>query len=399
MTTTGNTSADVRGLISIVRLLPGGRDDPNLRPEQVVPLEPKAVERMWKPARELVLELASAGPALPTNLPTLDEWTRGGLRQGKLVAIGGAPGAGKTTLALQLAHVYHDAGHPVLVYAADESCEGLITRWGQQCGLVREDIEAAHEPTREALAQHFDLALVDFVDPDEATLNHAVAWLVQRAADVGVAGVLVVDSLQTCRIDGGDLLETRQRIDMVVRTVKAAAASGLIVLTTSEVSRGFYRSSSDRIDPLAAFKESGAIEYALTLGIVLASVKGETGQADAFIVKNRMGRHSTSDVAFRLRLDFDRAMFSEIERPDASPEAEDLDAIEAAAVERLANEMERALVTARGDVKSRPDLYALVKGKGQRKVKAASLLITTGRIEGGSGHPFRIVRQSFGGSE
>lgn len=383
--------------IAMPRDIPAPRSRPFVQapddtrtPEEVVPLgEPPGPQRTWKTAREIALGLASAGPPMPTHFETLDEWTRGGLRCGKLVAIGGAPGAGKTALALQLGHVYHDGGCPVAVYAADEARDGLLGRWGQQCGMVREDIEEAAEPTRAVLAQHFERGLVDFIDPDDATLDAVIAWLLRESHDRGMMGVLVVDSIQTCRVDGGDGLEPKQRIDLVVRAIKAAAAAGLLVIATSEVARGFYRSSHDRIDPLAAFKESGAIEYALAVGIVLASVKGEVGQVDAYVPKNRLGRHSTTDIAFRLRLDFDRCTFVEIPLPDDG-DGETHEPDHEAVVEGLREKVLHAIITAPHPIGTRPEIYQRVRGRRVHVVAAVSSLIAEGRITGGRGTPYRV---------
>ena len=76
--------------------------------------------------------------------------------------------------------------------------------------------------------------------------------------------MLVVDSVQTCRAFGTDIADNpRARADLVMASFKRVARKlKHIVIATSEVSRGWYRNSNDRIDPLAAFKESGGIEYA-----------------------------------------------------------------------------------------------------------------------------------------
>lgn len=372
--------------LQIVRAAP--RD---LTPADVVPLGPAPVVRKWKLAAELAMELTALGPGLPTGFRTLDEWTRGGLRAGKLVALGGAPGAGKTLFATQLAHGYHDLGHPVAFYAVDESREGAITRWGQQCGLLREDIEAAHEYTRAALSGCFGSGLADFVDPDEATLDEVGAFLVARAGQVGLPGVLVVDSIQTCRIEGGDHLEPRQRVDGVVALLKRLRKAGLLVIATSEVGRGWYRGGPDKVDPLAAFKESGGIEYALDVALVLESVKGETGQVDVWVPKSRLGRADRGEPACRARIDFARADMSEIASP-AEGDGEPYEHDDSEDVERVAHEIERALVTSKGAVTTRKDLERIVP-RGQRlTTRAVSLLLRDGRITGGRGVAFSTIR-------
>lgn len=362
-----------------------------LTPADIVPLSAVPLVRKWKTAAELAMELEALGPGLPTGFRTLDEWTRGGLRQGKLVVVAGAPGAGKTLFATQLAHGYHDLGHPVAIYAVDESREGVMVRWGQQCGLVREDLEEAHPHTRQALAGCFASGLVDFIDPDEATLNEVGAWLIERSKGLEMPGVLVVDSLQTCRIAGGEALDARQRIDAVVDLLKSLRNAGLLVIATSEVGRGWYR-GGDKVDPLAAFKESGSIEYALDAGVVLESVKDEVGHVDVWVPKSRLGRADRSEPACRARIDFARASMSQIERPDTDGDGESyVSSLDPGAVETVAYEILHALISARGEVRTRKDLERIVP-RGQRLTShAVSLLLKDGRITGGKGKPYSVA--------
>lgn len=102
--------------------------------------------------------------------------------------------------------------------------------------------------------------------------------------------------------------------------MKRVSKAGALVLATSEVSRGWYRSGKERIDPLAAFKESGGIEYGLALGFVMLGVEDDEGEpipgfSDVFTAKNRVG---TVRPIFRLRQDFTSARFEEVGRPPAS---------------------------------------------------------------------------------
>lgn len=357
-------------------------------------------DRTWAPAPDLARTLRSAGPPLPTGLATLDKWTNGGLRAGKLVAIGGAPGAGKTLLATDLAHRFYDAGHPVLIYAADEPREASLVRWGQRCGLVRDDLEAAEPHTVAALSRELS-DRIDIVDPDEATLDHCIGFLGRQAARAGSCGVLVLDSIQTARIDGGDLLEVRIRIDRVVRMLKSARDAGLLVLATSEVPRSFYAKRDDQIDPLAAFKESGSIEYALDVALVLQSVKDENGRTDVFIPKNRIAPPKDSEApAFRFAIDFDRARANEVPIPMDGDEADEQTSQQQAeaqraklekAGERLVQELLKLSVKGI-DIKGQRDLRALIQGRSAFRQEVVSHLIVTGRIEGGGGKPWRVRR-------
>ena len=54
---------------------------------------------------DVTTHLGAVGPAIPTGLPGLDQLLGGGLRSGMLVALSGAPGSGRTSVALALAYL------------------------------------------------------------------------------------------------------------------------------------------------------------------------------------------------------------------------------------------------------------------------------------------------------
>jgi hypothetical protein len=117
--------------------------------------------------------------------------------------------------------------------------------------------------------------------------------------------VLVIDSAQTARVERIDYAtDMRTRVGLVVAAAKRAAHThNFLVLLTSELARGAYRSqaSADETNPLAAFKETGAIEYAAETAIVLRNTPGGEGLIDVTIAKNRGYQREP------LRLEMDRA--------------------------------------------------------------------------------------------
>jgi KaiC/GvpD/RAD55 family RecA-like ATPase len=283
--------------------------------------EPRTAARLWLTPAERARRLGGRGIILPTGLETLDRAMRGGPATRKLVVLGGAPGAGKTTLVVQLARKFAKQGTPVAILAADEDADGLLVRWGQSEGIAREDLEAGSDEAREGLASallelpHF--LLVD-AEEDASTVEDVSERLTEIAH--GMPAVLVVDSLQTVRTRTSAHAESpRARIDGVVAVLKRAAKEGgHLVLATCELARGAYRSqnAADRIDDLAAFKESGGIEYGASALLVLRSVKGEEDLVDVTMPKNRMGQK----LPFRLKLNFRLAEFSEVPMPKPADE-------------------------------------------------------------------------------
>lgn len=268
---------------------------------------------VWKSPATRARGLGLRGVRLPTCFPTLDKATRGGPLSGRVIVIGGAPGAGKTTFVLQLGRHYTNEGYSVAIVAADEEGDGLIIRYGQQEGCRREDLEAGVPEAREWLAERFeDLPNLILVDQEEedAPLEAIAAELVRRAN--GKPAVLIIDSIQTvCAMGTAEARTPRDRVDYAVVALKhAAKKQGLLVIATSELARGAYRSksSSDQIEDLAAFKESGGIEYGAGTAIILRNVPKEPDLVAVSIAKNRLGEK----LEFTIKIDRLRASFTEV---------------------------------------------------------------------------------------
>ena len=282
---------------------------------------PAATARPVRMPGELVRELASHGPVirLETGIPTLDECCRGGLPTRRLVIIGGAPGAGKTTFVTSLAWQWATASKAQVVYlAVDEGPEGVISRIGQHEGISSVLIEERDGIALERLATTLDLAALVLLDSDDdlGTVEGAAALLAQ--ADPDFPRVLVIDSVQTVRALGtDDAASPRERVDAVVRALKTASQKyGFLVLATCELARGAYRSRNvaEAINDLAAFKESGGIEYAAQTALVLRSVPDDATLIDVTVPKNRAYRRDP----FRLRLDYQSMRFEEVDVPPPS---------------------------------------------------------------------------------
>lgn len=266
-----------------------------------------------------VRALASLGAVvrLPTNIKTLDDSCRGGLPTRRLVVVGGAPGAGKTSLATVWAWQWAKHGIPVGVLAVDEGPEGTIARIAQLEGIAPERIEERDPSALEQLATVLDASALILADgEDSAGSVEALGELVARATEStkGV-GVLIVDSIQTVRAAGTDAVDSpRERVDAVVRALKSVRDRfGLLVIATCELARGAYRSRNlaEAINDLAAFKESGSVEYAAQTALVLRSVPDEATLVDVTVPKNRAYRREP----FRLRMDHATTRLDEVEMP------------------------------------------------------------------------------------
>ena len=61
---------------------------------------------LWPRPESLVARMGNRGPRFPTGFASIDKGWRGGAMMGKRWGLLGAPGAGKTTMALQLAYSF-----------------------------------------------------------------------------------------------------------------------------------------------------------------------------------------------------------------------------------------------------------------------------------------------------
>lgn len=255
--------------------------------------------------------VAYAAPPVPSGLGPIDKALRGGLRDEKILVVGGAPGAGKTSLVRQLADSVARVGAAVGWLAADEEPAGIDARRLQALGVPRHLAEKPDGATI-ALAER-ELAALPFEVYDSAdgwTVDHVFAEMGRRYPDR--PRVIVLDSLQTVTTPRSAKLETRARIDDVISTIKMlsrADATRASVIVVSELARGAYRSttSAESTEDIAAFKESGGIEYGGHTLLVLRAVKDSPDFVEAAMPKNRVG----PKVPFTLKMDPETTAFAE----------------------------------------------------------------------------------------
>jgi KaiC/GvpD/RAD55 family RecA-like ATPase len=272
-------------------------------------------------------------PRLHLGVPALDTSHHGrGLPAPRFIVLGGAPGAGKTSLATFMAHTLMGRGHAVSFLAVDEGPEGVAGRLAaiegvlgdllqlsdDQCKPVSEEAAAFREGFLQRIGQHDPtaalsaMARLPFFASESATIEQMTERLLrfaERRKLSGVAPVMVVDSLQRCRSRGSDAApDPRQRVDAVLAACKRAVARGLVVIATSEVNRGAYRSKKidEQVTDMAATKESGYIEFAAQTLLILRTTAGDD-VVSVTTPKNRGGSHP----AFRLRLDRTQMSYTE----------------------------------------------------------------------------------------
>lgn len=261
--------------------------------------EPDPRPRALAPA-DVIAAWHAEGPLEhePTGIAPLDELTGGGPVYGSRWYLLGAPDAGKTALAIQIADTWARRGIAVGILAVDEEPTDIVTRLAQRAGITRAACERRDE---------IDLARAAMDLADLPIRLYDGGWSIERAAaDLRAwAGdrraALVIDSVQTAHCDaeeGADSL--RLAVSARTRAIRDVATSHrLIVISTSEMSRGAY-AGPERTAALAAAKESGAIEYSARVMLALRSVPGESDLLELEVAKNK---HGPSGAKLHLAID------------------------------------------------------------------------------------------------
>ena len=157
---------------------------------------------------------ASAAPRAATGIAELDRVLGGGLVPGSVVLLGGAPGVGKSTLALQLARALAAPadGGSVLYVTGEESLEQVRLR-AERLGEIPASLLALAETRVEALGE---------------------AWREARPR------LVVIDSIQTLRTDRvlsapGSVAQVRESAALLAATAKAhGTALALVGHVTKE---------------------------------------------------------------------------------------------------------------------------------------------------------------------
>lgn len=310
---------------------------------------------------EMVRKTGYLGDPFPTHLPTLNRATRGGLRPG-FTALGGAPGAGKTSLLATLGHLALMKGHPVVALVGDERWSSLAWRIAQSMGFNRERLEARDASERLAFAERLEEGspFFEILECDAGwTIDDAATRALVLANNYCRPAFLLVDSLQQSRADREDGLDLRACLNVRVEAMKRAGRSGLIAIATSELARGAYRSrqSKDNLAPLASFKESGGVEYGADCALVLTTEKAEGAvEIVVEVVKNRWGDR----LDFRARQDRASSRVEEI--PGAPGKAKSAGPSPA---ELLRERVLENMSAATDELFTRGKLVALLRAKGQ----------------------------------
>jgi len=186
--------------------------------EEAATPAPRAAEFLaTKPAAETrgpvaLGEVAGGGtPRTPTGIPELDRVLGGGLVPGAVILLGGEPGIGKSTLALQLAASLVERGAAVLYVTGEESAEQIRLR-AERLPALPEKLAVLAETRAESIAE---------------------PWRAMQPA------LVLVDSIQTLTTErvesaAGSVAQVRECASLLA---SAAKASGTAVVLVGHVTK------------------------------------------------------------------------------------------------------------------------------------------------------------------
>jgi RecA/RadA recombinase len=261
------------------------------------------------------------GPRHSTGIAILDTAMRGGLPVEKVMGICGAPNAGKTSVACQIADRYSRTDVAVGWCCYDGSASEVDARRLQALGVLRQDAENPNEATIAFAERELGSLPFEMYDygPDGRPIGIEAAALDLAQRYPNQPRCLVVDSIQKAPGEGSKLERVAATL-AAIRNVAMNPATRCMVIFTSEVSREFYRNElqASAMNDMAAGKESGDIEYVAQTFLVLRTTKDGDGLVSVSVPKNKLGSHVPD---FLLKQDFARTTFTHVADGGANVDA------------------------------------------------------------------------------
>lgn len=273
--------------------------------------------------------VAASKLSAPTGLGSLNEALSGGLESKRLVVLLGAPGAGKTALANQIADHVANGGRPVLYVTSEDGPFALLAKTLARIGdinykAVLKGWESERARINAAIAQQRQRRSSEtlrYVDAAQGVTLETVRALARahfaHYAEAG-QGLLVIDYLQRFaraqRVLLGLTIDLRELVTQLTEQLRALAVEldcCVIALGSQKRASGYGTN-----DALSSAKESGDIEY--TADVLMALGEDKDRKAGPPFIKprllkldkNRQGETTT------IQLDWqgDRQRFTDVDK-------------------------------------------------------------------------------------
>lgn len=269
-----------------------------------------------------------------TGFPALNKVLIGGLDQDRLYTFLGAPGAGKTTLANQIADYVAGSKRAVLYVTSEDTPHTLLAKTIARRGKIsysavlrgypseRERITAALQEYQTTESARF-LRYVDATqgitldDIYEQALSHFKA-LEPHASG---APLLVVDYLQNLARDEHFGVDLRQSIALYTKRLHAMACdlhTSVLCLSAMNRASGYAVNNS----VIASAKESGDVDYSsdtiMAIGRQEDAPEPEPG-VRRYVLRIDKNRQGVNDVAIPFNWRADLQQFEEVDEDAPAP--------------------------------------------------------------------------------
>lgn len=245
---------------------------------------------------------------VPTGFKELDD-AFGGLNAGKLYFLGGAPGGGKTSLALNIALNAARSGYPVVYVTCDEGARRLALKMACIENEVRmSDLNRGGDATKLQTYISTNPQMfrnISIIENGHLGMGELGVEVSNRIKSVELPtgfirqGLFVVDYLQamaSAQLDGKDM---RMAVDNLCNDLRRCAIENdAACLCISALSRGSEGRNYDTPE-LSSFRETSAIEYSADGVMVMFEDKSPPlGLSNPYlarklrILKNRDGENN-----------------------------------------------------------------------------------------------------------
>ena len=236
---------------------------------------------------------------LPTNLRTLDSWTRG-LKPQNLIVIAARPSVGKSALAMQFAaHVALEAKLPVAIFSLEMSGQELTERAIKQRSRVEDTRRMTNDELRALTTASSAIAASPmFILDDGAVTIGQIQARARRLHQRHTLALIVVDYIQLVRGSGRKENRTVE-IGEVSMGLKALAKElNVPVLVLAQLNRDCER--DNRPPRLSDLRESGSIEQDADIVLLLHTKEdnGNTRLVEMRVEKNRGSRRGLINLVF-----------------------------------------------------------------------------------------------------